>query len=307
MTGQPLQGGGQPPRQYQQPQGYGAAGPAGYGPYPPPAGYPQRKSTNGTAKLVVAIVGIVAVLSAGGLGLHFLLSSAVEPNAEPVANPPQAPAPAPSSGPATATRPPTSTSRVEPSYLPDVEATIPGWQPVADSRTSVAYDVPGDWKVESPTVLVGFEDESGPRVAMHAVATYKDDACANVRGSYRGRTGIMGNRMEGIKPRQAAEAGALLWAAAAAEVPTDDPSIPTPEAKRISLDGDLEAWRATVTITPPEDGDCAAPKLRFTTVSFTPRDGGGVVLFVMYTDLGVPDALPGDVANKIISTLRPVD
>src|SRR5699024_9449872 len=154
---------------------------------------------------------------------------------------------------------------------------------VADSRTSVAYDVPGGWKVESPTVLVGFEDESGPRTAMHAVTTYKDEACPGVSGSSRGHAGIMGSPMEDIAPRRAAEAGAKLWATAAAEIPKDDPSV-KPEVRRISLDSGRKAWTATATVAPPGDGDCSAPKIKFTTVSFKPRGGDGAVLFILYTD-----------------------
>ena len=292
LTGQPLHN----PQQSQQPYGGSAQ-------YPPPAARPPGNGKNGTAALVAVLVGIVVLVSAGGVGIYLWLADPVEPKAVPVASP-QSTSPATSAAPSTSESQ-TRTRTTEESAVPDVKPTIPGWQPVADPRTSIAYDLPPGWKVESPSVLVGFEDESGPRVAMHAVGTYQYEACPDVSGSYRGRTGIWGDPMKDIDPRDAAEVGARLWATAAAEVPKDDPSVPRPQAKRITLASGLQAWKATITITPP-DGACSAPEVKFTTVSFIPPTADGAVLFVMYNDQGVPDALPGEAADKIISTLRPI-
>ena len=184
-----------------------------------------------------------------------------------------------------------------------VAPVIPGWHSVAAANERVAYDVPADWAIETPGTLVGFEDNTGPRATMHAVATYKPDACAGVPGSYRAHAGLM--KLTERDPQSLAGVAARFWAEAAAELPQGDPSVPQPASTQTKIANGVSAWIATSTIKAAPSGECDAPAMKITTVAFGVPNGQSA-LFVLYADQAVPDALPDDVTTKIITSLRVV-
>lgn len=283
----------------QQPAMYGSGGES----QPPPSGPPpQRDNRRGTLVALVC-VGAVLVLAGGGFGLHLWLSDSATPTPRPVANPPTA---STTSGPSSSAAS-DSSSPSRSSGIVDVEPTISGWQAVADPKTQVAYDVPEKWKVEGPDTLVGLEGDEGPRVVMHAAATYKGGVCEDDSASSRGQAGIMGEPIEGAVPKKVADFSARNWAAAAADVPKDDSAVPTPKVKPVTVGDDIEAWRATVTVDVDEDDDCDASEMTVVTVAFTHPDVDGAVLFVSYKDNDVKDELDEKTLSKIVPTLRPLD
>jgi len=68
--------------------------------------------------------------------------------------------------------------------------------------------------------------------------------------------------------------------------------------------GSVEATAATTVLTIPQPQPCQAPWMTFTAVSFEVK--GRVVVFMLYLDQGVADALPADVATRILGSLRPI-
>jgi hypothetical protein len=193
----------QPYQQYQQYSGY-AGGP------PSP-----KKRKNG---LLIGGGALVLVIAVGVTRLVVFTGNGDQQAARPVGSAPADPPPQPG------TRAPSSNSPAP----PNVQPSIAGWQSVSAPAEKVAYDVPPDWKVESPDTLTGFENQSGPLATMHSVATYKDgQAClASPSGSYRTHTGMM--KLVDIDPHKASVAASILWANAALEKPAEDRSLPSP-------------------------------------------------------------------------------
>jgi hypothetical protein len=66
-----------------------------------------------------------------------------------------------------------STSRVRPPTAP----TIAGWRPVVSDDHPSAFDVPEDWTVEGPGVIVGFEAPDGELLALHGVGRFRSNFC----------------------------------------------------------------------------------------------------------------------------------
>ncbi len=213
------------------------------------------------------------------------------------AQPRTAPAPGPT---ASAPRPSSTPS------LPSVPPVVPGWSAVP-SRELVAYDVPPEWKVESPGLLTGFETSGGAHevVSMHNAATFKPSACTGAPTSYRARAGLVSPK--GQRAESAAAEISRQWATVAG-VHKDGSASPIGEMTVSPVKiagGTLDATMATTTLTVTEpDSACPAPTMTFTAVSFV-RDGA-LVVFMLYADQGVPDALPQDAATKVVGSLRPV-
>lgn len=183
-----------------------------------------------------------------------------------------------------------------------VPAVVPGWTAV-ESRELVAYDVPSDWTVEDGSLLVGFQASDG-LVIMHNSATYKDDVCPGTGSSSRGRAGLVSAKQP--QARQAAPAVSEQWAKVAA---SDDggtgASVGTTTVSTVKVaGGSIEATAASTVLTIPHPEACQAPSMTFTAVSFEVR--GRVVVFMLYLDQGVADALAQDVAAGVIGSLRPI-
>jgi len=300
MTGQPSpyhqQG---HPQQPQQPGGY-----QGFGMYQPP----EPPKGNRTPWIIVAVV--VLVVAIGGVTTLFLVNRDDE---QPIADPgtsSSAPPP-PSSGQKTTSSAPRTTARQPstsstPTEVEDilVDSVVSGWQGVLSFKEKVAYDVPKDWEVETPSTIVGFEDNDGkPTAVMHGVTTYKPDACTSVKGSYRGRAGFV--TAGTTEPARAASNGVKLFADSAALNPDGSKAqVAVTEATPTKVNaGRIEAFTATATLTVTQPGECPSPTVVFTAVAF--KNGENTALFMMYQDQGVSDALPAETAAKMVESIRP--
>ncbi|MBC6449356.1 hypothetical protein [Actinokineospora xionganensis] len=297
MTGQPAPFQGQP--QQQQPYG----GYQGFGMYQPPE---PPKSNN--APWIIALVALL-VLGGGGVGAYFLLSEDDTPEQAPIAGPassssaPTTTKGKPSPTKTTAKKPTTNKTPTEVEEI-KVDAVTPGFQGVLSYKENVAYDVPTDWKIETPGMVVGFEDNAGkPKAIMHGVSTYRENACTNVRGSYRGHVGLVS--VENLDLTLGAKNGVKVFAEAAA-LNKDDSKAPVtytePVATKVGQ-GKIDAMTAKGTLTVNQPGECASPTVEFTSVAFK-IEGGKTAIFISYMDQGVPDALPAETLQKIIASLR---
>lgn len=264
-------------------QGLGAFSAPGGGPDPS-----RRKW------IVAAVVALVLALGGGATAYFLTRDGSAEAD-----DPPPAPPTSTTTSPTSTTTGPTSTTTTP--GTTELEPTVAGWQAVASAKADAAYDVPDDWRVESPDYISGFEDDGGElQVAIHGVSTYKPKACPEADGSIRGRTGFA--TPDGDDPAQAAERAAIQWVAAATGKDAADISPDEPSQVDIA-EGDITATVVTAEAAAPQ-GSCSAPRVQVTAAAFQPP-GGQTVLFVMYQDQGVDDALATDTAEKIVRSLRP--
>lgn len=271
------------------------------------------------------VAALVAVLLVGAVGLSVVYADRSEPPpvtrlptrsatpapTDPSRTPPSDPTPtaAPTAAPPTATLPtPTRPTPGRPGATatpPQVAPVVPGWQAV-EGREFVAFDVPPDWNVESPTALTGFEASGGrPQIVIvHNTATYRKGACDGAPSTYRAKAGFVS--VKGQTAGTAATAISAQWAKVAGvhEDGSDSPVGPTQVSTVQIAAGTIAATVATTVLTVTEPGDCPAPAMSFTAVSFSVK--GQVVVFILYADQGVADALPDDVAAQVISSLRPI-
>jgi hypothetical protein len=258
--------------------------------------------------LIVGVVVGVLVAAVAVAGIFFVSRDTGQPTSpRTIAGPTQTspgttsspPRPSQSSAPRTPTRTPSTQPTPSP---PDVPAVVPGWTAV-ESRELVAYDVPPDWKVEEGSLLTGFQAPGG-LVIMHNSATFKDGACPADSSSSRGRAGLVSPK--GQPAKEAAAAISKQWAEVAA---LDDggtgATVGGTTVTTVTVAaGSTEATAATTVLTIPHPQPCQAPSMTFTAVSFEVK--GQVVVFMLYLDQGMPDALPQDVAARIIGSLRPI-
>lgn len=254
----------------------------------------------GVLVAAVAVGGIFFVSRDGGAPGPARTVAGATPTARPSSTPSAGSSKSPS--PRSSTRNPGAPRAAPTPSPPQVPAVVPGWSAV-DSRELVAYDVPPDWSVEQGSLLVGFQAEAG-LVIMHNSACYQDRACPGDASSSRGRAGLVSTKES--SPRQAAAAASEQWAKVAASddggpgASVGDTSVTTIKVAA----GSVEATAATTVLTIPQPQPCQAPSMTFTAVSFEVK--GRVVVFMLYLDQGVADALPADVATRILGSLRPI-
>lgn len=299
ITGQPSPFQGQPqPQQQQQFGGY-----QGFGMYQPPE--PPKSNS---APWIIALVALL-VLGGGGVGAYFLLSGDDKPEQQPIAGPSSSSAAPtttkgkPSPVKTTAKKPTTAKTPTEVEEI-KVDAVTPGFQGVLSYKEKVAYDIPTDWKIETPGMVVGFEDNAGkPKAIMHGVSTYRENACTNVRGSYRGHVGLVS--VDNLELPLGAKNGVKVFAEAAA-LNKDNSMAPVtytePVATKVGQ-GKIDAMMAKATLTVNQPGECSSPTVEFTSVAFK-IGGGKTAIFISYMDQGVPDALPAATLDKVIASLR---
>ena len=293
----------------QQPGGwYGYPPPSQPGGYPPPPGGfgdppgfppppPQRPQTG----IIIAVVAVVVVLLGGGVTAAVLLSRGDHKHRS-VALPPDsgvpsapavpgqsAPGPLPSSAPTAAP--------------PSAPAKVPGWRAVVSVKHGVTYDVPPDWKVLSPTTIVGFEDAHGrPEVAGSGAADYKEGYCQGHSGSWRAQAAVTGY----ITTDLAADAAdaARKWGTYAYTPDNGQaPAVSLSPAKAIDAGG-TPAQEVTATVTLRDHSDpCNPPRGIVHAVATTLKNGKVSVLVVM-ADQGVGDAANDADLLKIAGSLR---
>ncbi|WP_436501174.1 hypothetical protein [Actinokineospora sp. HUAS TT18] len=296
ITGQPAY------YQPQQQQPYG--GYQGFGMYQPP----EPPKPNRTP-WILALVAVL-VLVGGGVTAFLLLKDDESPT--PIAGPSSSAAPTttktsakgPTLKPTTA-KPTTSRTPTEVEDI-KVDAVTPGFQGVLSYKDKVAYDVPADWKIETPGTVVGFEDNDGKVVAiMHGVTTYRPDACPTVKGSYRGHVGMVAAGDAEIT--RAAKNGAKLFADGAAinKDNTKEPVTVTEPVPTKVGQGKIEAMKATATMTVTKPGECSSPSVLFTSVAFQVK--GKTFVLISYQDQGVADTLPPETLDKVIASVRPYE
>ncbi|OIJ66924.1 hypothetical protein [Streptomyces mangrovisoli] len=313
------QPGYQQPNPYQQP-GYQQPGP-GYeqpNPYaqqpqwgaPTPTGAPQPPQGGGggnrtkwvaiaAATAVVVAAGVTGVLVLGGNdksddanggGKHTPSASA---SADPTAS--------------------ASGSDDNPRGASTQKPTIAGWKVVVNPKWGIAFDVPPDWEVQSPTLSIAFEDEKSddfkPLVTMSGTAEYQskwctsdDDKDGHSDDTSLGAVGSKG--ANGAKNTDEVAVNTVAWWVYGGYTQPDKKSLTydkkaQPYTTASGIKGSI-AWAQSTNT--PRKGKCASDG-KALTFGFK-NSAGDFVSWNFFGAKGVSKEIPKATIMKILNTVR---
>ena len=326
----------QQPQQYPPTQGYGTPSPysqPGYQQTPPPGGYPTPQAWGPPAPggpdggpqppkdrrnltIGIAITAAVAVIAAVVVGTVYFTGGKKNNDAKDSSPSPTAPRKPTTAPPATTAAPGASggDSTDNPrggADSVDVKPVVPGWKVVRRGQRNVAFDVPPDWTVDSEGMSVGFEDDKGnPTAIMSAPAYYKHEWCKPPEGTAdRAAVGTKGG--SGAKSlRSAAEAEAMGWAYWAYQDHGKGTFSKAQNSKAFSNTHGITGWQAQATASNvPKANKCTPPGgIAYTVAWLDPAQKTPTpVVWVLYADTGVSDALSQSIVDRIKSTIRPLN
>ena len=305
------------PGYQQQPSGYSTPQP--WGPPAPggPQGPPPGKQRN-TTTIAIAVTAAVAVIAAVVVGAVYFTGDKKKDDAKgdptTTAAAPKSPTPTPTPTPTdTATDDPSASggSGDSPRGAPvDYKPVIPGWKVVRRDQRNVLFDVPSDWTVDSQGMTIGFADKSGnPAVAMSGPAYFKHNFCRSGNSTYdRAAVGTKGaNGASSV--RNAAEVQAKSWAYWAYQVDGKGTFSKVLDSKAFHNSHGITGWSARATASNiPTPTRCSSNAGEAWTVAWLDPSQSDptkkLVVWVLYADRGVPDALAQSVVDKIKSTIR---
>ena len=180
---------------------------------------------------------------------------------------------------------------------------VPGWQVVVAPKPGIAYDVPPDWKVETPDTIIGFADQQGnPLVGMNDAASYKDGYCPGSSGSSRGGAGV--NSSTTTDPGQAASDTAQKWADAGYTSTNNvPPTITAGTPQPVTVAGD-SGMLVRDTLAVHSTNSCDPPNAEADVVALPLQGNSGCALFILYADQGTPDSASEQELQQIVGSLR---
>ncbi|KUN16868.1 hypothetical protein AQJ23_42625 [Streptomyces antibioticus] len=316
------QPGYQQPNPYQQP-GYQQHNPYAQQPPQPPTqwdapGVPQAAPGGGSGgggnrTKVTAIVAALAVVVAAGVTGFLVLGGDKDDEADGGSGKDGKSA-APSKSTATDPSASASGSDDNPRGGEAEKATIPGWKVVINPKWGTAFDVPADWKVESPGMLIGFEKDDAkagdkPIITMSAPAYLKekwctsdDDKNGDTEDTALATAGTKG--ANGAKDTDEVAVNQVPWWVYGGYTQPDKKSITYDEkAKAFTTTSGVEgsiAWARSKNT--PRKGKCATDG-KAVTFGFK-NSAGDYVAFSLYGATGVKDELPDSTIMKILGTVR---
>jgi len=316
------QPGYQQPNPYQQP-GYQQHNPYAQQPPQPPTqwdapGVPQPAPGGGSGgggnrTKVTAIVAALAVVVAAGVTGFLVLGGDKDDEADGGSGKGGKSA-APSKSTATDPSASASGSDDNPRGGEAEKATIPGWKVVINPKWGTAFDVPADWKVESPGMLIGFEKDDAkagdkPIITMSAPAYLKekwctsdDDKNGDTEDTALATAGTKG--ANGAKDTDEVAVNQVPWWVYGGYTQPDKKSITYDEkAKAFTTTSGVKgsiAWARSKNT--PRKGKCATDG-KAVTFGFK-NSAGDYVAFSLYGATGVKDELPDATIMKILGTVR---
>ncbi|MFH8473753.1 hypothetical protein [Streptomyces sp. NPDC018000] len=275
------------------------------GPQPPSGG------GGGHRAKVVAVTAATAVVVAVGLTGPLLLGGDKDDNANGGSRNTKAPASASKSATAPASDDPRGSETERP--------TVPGWKVVINPEWGTAFDVPPDWDVKEPDLLIGFEDSkvdySDPGnwgkliIIMGAPAVLRENWCVSdddKDGRMEG-TALVAAGTKGAKGADSTGDAALSqvdrWVYGGYTQPDTKSIVYDKTAKPYTAKSGLKgsiAWARSRNT--PQKGRCASDG-KAITFAFK-NSAGGFVAWSLYGATGVKDELPDSTIMKILGTVR---
>ncbi|WP_415949684.1 hypothetical protein [Streptomyces sp. KLOTTS4A1] len=194
-----------------------------------------------------------------------------------------------------------------------IDPVIPGWKVVVNPRHGTAFDVPPEWKVDSPGMMIGFEDEKSedgkPLIIMSAPAYFKENWCESDEDK-DGDSESTALATAGTKGANGAKnfddiilSDPPRWVYGGYTQP-DKKSMTwdkkaTPYTTKAGIEGAYGWARSKDT---PEKGKCATDG-KAITFGFK-NSAGDFVSWTLHGPTGVDDELPDKTIMKIMSTVR---
>ncbi|MBV2356396.1 hypothetical protein KUM39_18760 [Streptomyces sp. J2-1] len=297
------------PQQGGQPNPYGAPQPQ-WGQQGPP-GPPQPPGNGGGSRTkVVAVVAALAVVVAAGVTGYLVLGGktddrAGDGKARHASGSPSAPASpgATASDDADGDNPRGGTTE---------KPTVPGWKVVANPKFGTAFDIPPEWKVDSPDMSIFMEDHSDDDKLLTSVsgpATLKEKWCTE-DADKDGRTEDTSLAVAGTRGENGAkDAGTAAVNRAPLYVYG---GYTQPDKKHIQFDrkatpfttasGVEGAYSWATSLSTPQKGKCAS---NGRAISFAFKNSvGDFVSFDLYGATGVDGAVDTKTIMKILGTVR---
>ncbi len=311
------QPGYQQPNPYQQP---GFQQPNPYGqqpqwdtPQPPQPGAPGGGGGGNRTK-ITAIVAALAVVVAAGVTGFLVLGGDKDDEADGGSDKQTGQSAPPSKSASTDPSESTSGSDDNPRGGEQEKATIDGWKVVINPKWGTAFDVPADWKVESPGMIIGFEEDDAkagdkPIITMSAPAYLKEQWCTSDddKDGDKEETALATAGTKGANGAKDTDEVALnqvAWWVYGGYTQPDKKSIALDEkAKAFTTASGVKgsiAWARSKNT--PQKGKCATDG-KAVTFGFK-NSAGDFVAFSLYGATGVDDELPDATITKILSTVR---
>ncbi|MFJ8082686.1 hypothetical protein ACIQ6Y_18925 [Streptomyces sp. NPDC096205] len=309
----------QPAPYGQQPQWGAPQQPGAPQPVTPPGGLPQTLPGGGggggggnRTKLVAIIAASAVVLTAAVTGF-LVLGGDKEDTAGGDGKKDKASQSPTGSTESADPSPSTSGSDDNPRGGETIKPTIEGWKVVVNPKWGIAFDVPADWEVQSPTLSIGFEDDKSedgkPLIMMSAPAYYKSKWCSTdenkdgrTEDSHLAAVGTKG--ADGAKSTDEVAVNQVPWWVYG--------GYTQPDKKSITFDKKATAYTTTSGITgsvawaqstnTPQKGKCASDG-KAVTFGFKNSDGA-FVAWNFYGAKGVTGEVPKATILKILSTVR---
>ncbi|MBB5915721.1 hypothetical protein BJY24_004633 [Nocardia transvalensis] len=298
--GMPPQGVPQQPYEYppldsQQPQGQYPPPPYGAPPYGAPSqpyGAPPPRNTN-TGMIVALVVAVVVVVAAVAGAAVFLRGSSSDDTSAAATSTRTSTAAAQ----ATSAPPTTETTAPSPSTKAGstTTAVIPGFQGVAVPSRGVAYDVPAGWKVDSESMIRGFED-GGNRISGTGTTVDGQNYCPSSN-----RTTTFVSRSDKPDPATAATDVGSMSAQYGFNKPPD--ATATPPAPITTTGGIAGQMVETSGSWHPDDPACTTTRFSVYTFAF-PGPQNPMLVLTIASDRGVPGEVTPDLAAQIFTSIR---
>ncbi|WP_280267541.1 hypothetical protein [Nocardia wallacei] len=260
--------------------------PGNYQPMPYGAPPPRRN----TGPIVALVVGMVVVVLAVAAGLVLVSKSSRDD--KPAAAATSTARTTSAARPTTATSAPPTTAR----RSSTTTAVIPGFQGVAVPARGIAYDVPAGWKVDTETMIRGFEDDQGNRISGTGTTVDGEDYCASSN-----RTITFVSRSDLPDAAAAATDVGKMAAAYGFNDPADAAATaPAPLTTTSGIAGQLietsGTWKA-------DDSACTTSKFTVYTFAF-PGPQNPMLVLTIAADRGVPGEVTPELARQIYSSVR---
>ncbi|MFE0173676.1 hypothetical protein ACFWZ2_15265 [Streptomyces sp. NPDC059002] len=195
------------------------------------------------------------------------------------------------------------------------KATIPGWQVVVNPKWGTAFDVPADWKLESPDTLIGFEDDKkgdgSALIIMSAPAVYKEKWCTSDEDK-DGKDDDTSLAVVGTKGQNGAkntkdvarnDSAWWVFGGYTGQKKADKKKIKIGEIEDYTTKAGIKgSLVTTVTKGAKGSGKCDSEG-KATTFAFK-NEAGEYVAWTLYGAKDVKDEVPDATVKKILNTVR---
>ncbi|GAA1903501.1 hypothetical protein GCM10009716_11880 [Streptomyces sodiiphilus] len=180
------------------------------------------------------------------------------------------------------------------------------WQVVTSAKRYLAFDVPPDWKVDSPGTIRYWEDEAAgdgsPTMGLSATTTFMEGWCGHGSRAVEGTRGAQGST--GTAEAAEVASGNLVWAAYdQAKAGTFELGDAEPFSNEHGIEGHVAVAAAHGSPLDDED-ECDANQGRSVAIAYLDARAD-LAVWGLVADTGHDEELTDELIDQIISSLRP--